>query len=265
MKRSFTTNEFYHIFDRGVDKRKIFLDKNDYLRFIHDLYEFNDVKPALPFSRRNSTRSLIKKSKNVGSRVSNMRVSSMSNIKVSNIMPDMKPRDRSENRDILVKIHAFVLMPNHYHILLEQAKENGVSLFMRKLHTGYTKGFNLKHKRVGHLLQGPFKSIQVENDIHLGFLICYLHANVLDLWRTNWKKEKLNDSDFKKVFKFLEGYQWSSHLDYLGIKNFPSVINREFLLDFFDGAEGYKNFFIDWLKQYKNNIKHIKDLVFKEI
>jgi hypothetical protein len=168
-------------------------------------------------------------------------------------------------------------MPNHHHLLVEQIKEGGVSLFMRKLHSGYTNAFNLRYKRKGHLFQGPFKSIHVENDIHLGFLICYLHSNPLDLWKINWKKNNLTDSETKEALKFLEKYRWSSHPDYLGLKNFPSLINKalinkalinkaliskEFLLEFFDGREGYKDFFVDWLSQYKKNINYLEELIF---
>ena len=185
MKRSFTTNEFYHIFDRGVDKRKIFLDKRDYIRFMHDLYEFNDINPAKQFFR------FKKEEENVGNRVSNI----VSNIE-SNIVLSAGRR-----REVLVKIHAFVLMPNHYHLLVEQIKEGGITLFIRKLHVGYTKAFNSRYKRVGHLLQGPFKSIHIEDDIHLGFLICYLHSNPLDLWKANWKKNKLTDLEIKQALK----------------------------------------------------------------
>lgn len=236
MRRSFTTNEYYHVFDRGVDKRKIFIDKNDYIRFIHDLYEFNDSKPAIEFSRL--------KAENVGSRTSHI-----------------EGLGRNK-RDVLVKIHAFVLMPNHHHLLVEQMKEGGITLFMRKLHTGYTKAFNLKYKRTGHLFQGPFKSIPIEDDVRVGFLICYLHSNPLDIWKSNWKKSGLIDSEAKKALKFLEKYRWSSYLDHLAIKNFPSVIDKEFLLEFFDGAEGYKSFFIDWLRQYQKNVEHVRDFIF---
>jgi len=257
MKRSFTTNEFYHIFDRGVDKRKIFLDNRDYIRFIHDLYEFNDINPAPEFSRCYREEKGEEKAKNVGSRVSHI---------VPHIKPEEDMRQR-RSRVELVKVHGFVLMPNHHHLVLEQIKEGGVSLFMRKLHAGYTNAFNLRYKRKGHLFQGPFKSIHVENDIHLGFLICYLHSNPLDLWKINWKKNKLTDSETKGALKFLEKYRWSSHPDYLGLKNFPSLINKaliskEFLLEFFDGREGYKDFFVDWLSQYKKNINYLKELIF---
>jgi len=155
-----------------------------------------------------------------------------------------------------------VLMPNHHHLLIEPVREEGISLFIRKVHGGYSRAFNLKHKRKGHLFESPFKVIRVEDDIHLGFLICYLHSNPLDLWKSNWKEDKLTDSEIRQALKFLEKYHWSSHLDYLGIKNFPSVISKEFLLEFFDGTEGYKRFFIDWLVQYKKNIKHVRDIIF---
>lgn len=270
MRRSFTTNEFYHIFDRGVDKRKIFLDNRDYIRFIHDLYEFNDINPAPEFSRCYSKNV---GSRNVGSRVSH--IERVSHIKLEEDMEESaeKGMRRRRERVELVRVHGFVLMPNHHHLVVEQIKEGGVSLFMRKLHSGYTNAFNLRYKRKGHLFQGPFKSIHVEDDIHLGFLICYLHSNPLDLWKINWKKkinwkrDKLTDSETKAALKFLEKYRWSSHSDYLGLKNFPSLINKaliskEFLLEFFDGREGYKDFFIDWLKQYKKNINYLKELIF---
>jgi len=254
MWRHFNTNEFYHIYDRGVDKRKLFLDKSDYIRFVHDLYEFNDRNPALEFSRRKDIRG-----QNVGSRVSH--IVPYRTLRIKGLDKGKIGEDR---RDVLVRIHAFVLMPNHYHILVEQIKDSGISLFMRKINTGYTRAFNQRYKRNGHLFQGPFKSIHVENDVHLGFLICYLHSNSLDLWRSNWKGIKITEPEIEQALKFLEKYKWSSHLDYLGIKNFSSVVSKDFLLEFFDGIKGYKEFFIDWLRQYKKSIEHIKELIFKK-
>ncbi len=234
MKRSFVTNEFYHLFNRGVDKRKIFMDRNDYVRFIHDLYEFNDVNPAPEFSRRD---------KNVGFR-----------------KPHMEPSaEISRVRDLLVNVHAFVLMPNHHHELIEQITEGGISLYMRKIHAGYANAFNLKYERSGHLFQGSFKAVHVKGDIQLAHLVCYIHSNPLDLWKPNWKEKKLTGMEIREALKFLENYRWSSHLDYSGIKNFPSVIHQDFLLKFFGGTEGYKKFFVDWLKQYEKRVEAIQD------
>ncbi len=238
MSRILATNEFYHLYDRGVDKRKIFLDRSDYLRFIHDLYEFNDTNPAPQFSRRD---------KNVGFQ-----------------KPNIKTPKASRSRDLLVNLHAFVAMPNHHHELAEQLKESGISLFMRKLHGGYANAFNLKRERSGHLFQGPFKDVHIENNIQLAHLVCYIHSNPLDLWKPGWKKKRLAAGELKEALNFLENYRWSSHLDYLGIRNFPSVIHKEFLLKFFGGTEGYKKFFIDWLKQYQKNVDSIQDLTLEQ-
>jgi len=234
MRRSFSTNEFYHLFNRGVDKRKILLNKSDYIRFIHDLYEFNDVNPAIQFSRL----SMSNTGSNVGSRVSNIKT-----------------------REILVNLYAFVLMPNHHHLLAQQLKEKGISLFMRKLHAGYTNAFNLKYERSGHLFQGSFKDVYVKNDLQLAHLICYIHSNPLDLWKPGWKEKRLTRSEIKEALKFLENYRWSSHLDYLGIKNFPSITERSFLREFFEETGGYRKFFIDWLEQYEGKIGDVQHFI----
>lgn len=259
MKRKFFNDEFYHIFNQGTDKRRIYSDKSDYLRFIHDLYEFNNSNSAIEFSRSYN----IEKLKVSGKFVPNL------NSHEENLgkgwSREKKKDDKKSNknsRDKLVNIYAFVMMPNHHHILAEQIQANGISLFMSKLHGGYSRAFNLKYKRSGHLFQGPFKSIHIKDDIHSGFLICYLHSKPLDFWKKNWRDKRLNDQEIKQALKFLEKYKYSSHLDYAGKKNFAPVISREFLLDFFDGTKGYNEFFVDWLKQYQKNIKYIKENIF---
>ena len=189
MSREFTINEFYHLYDRGVEKRNIFIDKNDYLRFIHDLYEFNDAKPAPPYVRR--------KESNVGRATSYI------------------------EREILVNLHAFSLMPNHHHLLIEQLKDGGIYLFMKKLHGGYARAFNEKHKRSGYLFQGRYKDVYIKDDRQLTYLVCYIHSNPLELWKKNWKEKQLTKSEINEALKVLEKYRWSSHLDYLGIKIFP--------------------------------------------
>lgn len=235
MRRRFNIGEFYYLFNKGVDKGKIYLEKGDYGRFIYDLYEFNDVKPASQF-------------RNVG------RATLPTGRQASNI--------EKRKREPLIDIQAFVLMPNHYLLMASQIQQNGLPLFMRKLHGGYSRYFNNKYKRNGHLFQGVFKHKHVKDDIHLGFLICYIQAKPLDLWKSNWKEKQLTDQEIKQALKFLEKYKWSSHRDYLGIKTYPSVISKQFLLEFFDGTKGYREFFIDWLRQYKKNIKHLSEYLF---
>ncbi len=205
---------FYHIFNRGVEKREIFVDNSDRIRFVHDLYEFNDENPASEFSR-------------------------------------IKKESKARQRVKLVKLLAFCLMPNHHHLLCEEEKSGRISLFMKKLHGGYARAFNEKHRRSGYLFQGRYKKVKIESDSHLLQEVCYIHANPLKLWRSNWKEDKLTSIEVEEAVQFLEGYRWSSHLDYLGKNNFPSVTEREFLTRIFDKYEGYKSFFVNWLKFFE--------------
>ncbi|MBU3923015.1 transposase [Patescibacteria group bacterium] len=235
MKRNFKTNEFYNIYNQGVDKRKVFCDQNDKNRFIHNLYEFNDDSPAIEFSRRY-------KEKDVGS-------------------PSSDGQKSLKQKSNLLNLYAFILMPDYYCLLVQQTKQQGISSFMRKINTGYTKFFNKKNNRQGYLFQGSFKAVHVDDDIRFGFLICYIHSRPLINWKPDWEIKKLTNQDIEKAMKFLEKYQWSSHLEYIGKRKNTSIINKEFLLDFFDGTNSYKEFFIDYLKGYKKNIDYIKDLL----
>src|SRR3989344_8765609 len=131
-----TEGQFVHVLNRGVDKRKIFMDKQDYLRFIHDLFEFNDTEPA-----NNLTYFFRKESMDVG-----------------------RPYIERRPRKLLVKILAFCLMPNHYHLLLQPCVENGIPLFIKKLNGGHAKYFNERYKRRGALFQGKYKSVAVTTE-----------------------------------------------------------------------------------------------------
>lgn len=226
--------EIYHVLNRGVDKRKIFLDNQDYFRFIHDLFEFNDE------DRVNTTFYYFNKSNDIASR------------KI-----DLKKERKS--RKLLVDIHAFVLMPNHYHILLSSRKEAGISKFIKKLNMGYAKYFNQKYERKGALFEGRYKFILVKDDAHFIHLPFYIHLNPLDLSFSGWREREIKN--YEKSINFLENYRWSSHLDYLGKKNFPSVINKKLLLDFFEGEDGYKKSIYEWLKNLDTEeIEELKDV-----
>ncbi len=211
--------ELYHILNRGVDKRKIFLDEKDYFRAIHDLFEFNDVNPS-----NNLTYFFQKKSMDVG-----------------------HPYIKEKKRKLLVKIHAFSLMPNHYHLLLSSVADNGIPLFMKKLNGGYAKYFNKKYKRNGALFEGKYKRIKIKDEAHFIHLPYYIHLNPLDLTAPEWRERKLKN--LKESMKFLDLYRWSSHLDYIGKKNFPSVTQRDFLLKFFGDQKQYKHSIEKWLEE----------------
>lgn len=221
MRPRIVIGNFYHVLNRGVDKRKIFLDNKDYFRFIHDLFEFNDVQNVY----------------NVGY--------FLKNIDVGRQYID-GDKDNKRSRKLLVNIHAFCLMPNHYHLLLSQVVDNGISKFIKKLNGGYSKYFNERYERDGSLFQGRYKCVSIQKDSHFLHIPYYIHLNPLDLYFPEWREKKI--SNHSKAIAFLENYKWSSHLDYLGKKNFPSVTQRKFLEDFWSGKEEYRKSIYGWLK-----------------
>jgi len=224
-KVKFINDGIYHSYNRGVEKRDIFLDKQDYFRFIHDLFEFNDQAPAGKFSQ-----------------FSQAQKQQQSEVQQSEAgLPIVEPRK------LLVEILAFCLMPNHYHLLLKQKREGGMVQFMQKLGTGYTNYFNQKYKRVGGLFQGNFKAISVIQQDYLNYLLYYIHFNPLDLFELGWRVGEINN--YQKAIEFLNSYRWSSHLDYLGKKNFPSVTQRRFILKILGGEENYQQSIENWLKE----------------
>lgn len=206
------------------------MDDKDYLRFVHDLFEFNDQDPV----------------SNTSYHFKNMEV---------------QPRyftERKKPRKLLVEILIFTLMPNHFHLLLRQKEEGGIVKFMQKLGTGYTMYFNQKHERVGGLFQGRFKAVMIEQEAHFMYLPHYIHLNPLEL---NYRGS--TSIDWKDAMYFLKNYRWSSFPDYVGNKNFPSVTQREFLLGILGGKEHYKKETISWLKEKKENEKNLEGI--KEI
>lgn len=229
----FVNGEVYHIFNRGVEKRDIFLDDKDYFRMVHDLFEFNDKNPAFNHSF---------------SRFPN--VAQFSEVRPLKIA-------RREPRKLLVEILAWCLMPNHYHLLIRQLKDNGITEFTRKLGTGYTLYFNQKYERSGVLFEGRFKVRHVVDNYHFMHLPFYIHANALDLIEPGWREGKIGN--LEKIKEFLKVFKWSSHLDYAGEKNFPSVSQREFILKLYQGEKEYFNSFQKWLKEM--DMKKIKEVV----
>jgi len=200
--------EILHTLNRGVDKREIFLDDQDRFRFIHDLFEFNNQEWASTAVYR--------------------RFKQCDDIACRHIAEERK------SRKLLVDIHSFCLMPNHYHLLLTPRVENGIPKFMKKVDMGYAKYFNEKYERKGALFEGRYKSVLVKDQAHLLYLPHYIHLNPLDLIAPEWRDGKLRD--YKGATDFLTNYRWSSFLDYEGKKNFPSLTSRNFINGMFGGA-----------------------------
>ncbi|PIP18094.1 MAG: hypothetical protein COX43_00625 [Parcubacteria group bacterium CG23_combo_of_CG06-09_8_20_14_all_35_9] len=221
---TFINDEFYHIYNRGVEKRKIFLSEEDYYRFVHDLYEFNDEDVT----------------------INNFRI--------------IKSKRSPKLRKLLVDIICWCLMPNHYHLLLRQLREGGISKFLQKLGTGYTNYFNWKYKRSGVLFQGKSKAVQIKTDTQLTHTSRYIHINSVELIEPNWKERGIKD--WKKVKEFLNSYRWSSYPDYIGKDNFPSLIKKDFLLGYFNDSEReYKKFVEEWVV---GDVEIIKELTLED-
>ncbi len=221
IKPQFVIGEIYHIYNRGVEKRNVFLKDSDFLRFIYDLSEFNDEGSAIPLKLRQKRY-------------------------------EVEPRTSFAKKP-LVDILAFSLMPNHFHLLLREKKEKGIIRFMQKLGTGYTMYFNKKQERVGSLFQGRFKAKLINREEYLEYILYYIHFNCLKLIDPKWSEKMIQD--YQKAINQLETYRWSSHLDYIGTKNFPSVTQREFLLKIIGGEEEYKNTIKEWLRSISQKVK----------
>jgi len=146
-KIDFTTHEYYHIYNRGVDGRVIFPVPQDIKRFYQSLIEFNTLLP-------------------IGS------------IYENTFRKDGHARDMLDPpQDRLVNFICYCLNPNHFHLILEQVSERGIEKFMHRLGVGYSKYFNQKYKRVGSLFQGTFKAIHVSSNEYLLHLSAYINLN----------------------------------------------------------------------------------------
>lgn len=233
-KIKFVKGGIYHIFNRGVEKRNIFQNDADRWRFLQGLYLFNDEE--------NST-NLLWKLENEKGRL-NFRT-----------LKDFIEREHKERKP-LVRIMADCLMPNHYHLIVEEVKDNGISAFMHKIGTGYAGYFNKKHERVGSLFQGTFKASQVDKDLYLQYLLIYLNVvNPGELVEPELKERGVKDADM--IIKFAAEYPWSTHQEYLGKRN-SIIIDKGPLGDFFSAPIKYREFAKDILLTKKfNAVSHL--------
>lgn len=185
------TEEIYHIYNRGTEKRDIYLQPSDFKRFVQTFsyYQFSQAK---------------------------IKFSQFTKQKLSSILtlPDNKQ----------VEIICFCLMPNHFHFLIRQTKEGGISIFMSQLSNSFTKYFNVKYKRVGALLQGTFKAELIQNDEQLIHTSRYIHINPI----------------VSGLVKSLENYKWSSYQEY--ITNQSVICSIDKVLELFSSPADYIEF-----------------------
>ena len=196
-KFEFQTGEFYHIYNRGVDKREVFLDKWDYVRFLRSMREFNRLEATGGFYRKFLASRFRGSTPNLG----------------------VEPLDKGKLADII----AYCLNPNHYHFLLKQMVDGGISEFLKRLSGGYTSYFNFKNNRSGYLFQGRYKAIHVKSDSYLLWLSGYINGN----------------AEIHRIAK-AENWIWGSYLDYTG-KRRGMLCNKNIILSQFETIEEYRD------------------------
>jgi len=174
-----------HIFNRGNNREKIFRDEQDYTAFIFRIalalgYTDDELKNfiKIPYSR-------------------------------IRITPSPKGT---------FKLHAFCLMPNHFHLLIEQCGDSSVSDLISKICTSFSMYINKKYNRVGHVFQERFKSVLIESNNQLMWISSYIHMNPV--------KDKISTEPSL--------YEWSSYKEFMDKRNLP-IVYKDLLLEVFDG------------------------------
>lgn len=183
-------SNIYHIYNRGNNKEKIFYDEQDKRAFLFRL------GLVLGFDEDDLNQCEITKSQ--------------------------KSRIRITGKKGLFKLHAFCLMPNHFHLIVEQTSDLSISNMILRVCTSFVKYINAKYERVGHLFQDQFKSVTLESNSQLMLLTSYIHMNPV--------KDGLVSSP--------EEYIWSSFIDIVGKRNIP-IINKDFLLELFGNETSF--------------------------
>ena len=210
----FINNELYHIYNRGVDKRDIFSDQYDIDRFYQSMREFNSTDP-------------------IGSIFEN----SFKN-----------PLGGSTSKSRLVNLVAYCFNPNHYHLILEQLVDNGISIFMQRL-GGYTMYFNEKYKRSGALFQGKYKVKHITSNDYLLHLSAYINLN-----------DQVHGFD-NHNYNFEIKSSWQEYIDK---ENRENLCRKDIVLDQFKSIKEYGNFAreaLTLMQKKKEDDKELKGLI----
>jgi len=202
-KETFAPGEFYHLYNRGTEKRKIFLDKKDYEYFMYLMYICNTTK----------------------------------SIETRKIGKDFDPEET------IVNIGVYCLMPNHFHILVREKIDGGISKYMLKLMTSYSMYFNKKYERSGRLYGGKFKSTYINNDRYMKYIYSYIHLNPAKLIDKHWKENKTKNNI--TILNYISSYPYSSLSEYLNSR-FKIINPKPFPLYFKKPNEHKKELF-EWL------------------
>lgn len=209
----------YHVFNRGVNKRPIFKSKYEYNRFLLLLRFYNSLEYPVKFSK--FIKLSVDQRKEIWNRLG---------------------REKTHT-DILT----YCLMPNHFHLLLKQNSENGISKLLGNLQNSYARYFNIKNERIGHLFQGQFKAVKIDGEEQLLHVSRYIHLNPYS-------------SAIVKKIEDLENYEWSSLREYINKIPFK-LCSKESIMTSFKNPENYKKFVFD-NADYQKELENIKHLTF---
>lgn len=194
--KQYLENGYYHLYNRGVEKRKIFLDDQDFKVFLSYLKEYLEPIDKQTLLKQQYLVHYIQRDK---------------------IAKQLRRNNFSDNINLL----AYCLMPNHFHLLIRQNMARGIESFMKSLLTRYVMYFNKKYKRIGGLFQSTYKAVLIKTDEQLLYLSRYIHlnppyqglsllenaysslGNYLGKWGTKWVKPKSILDFFSKTNKNL--------------------------------------------------------------
>lgn len=198
-----SVDEYYHVYNRGAHKRIIFHDVTDYARFLFLILYFQSAIGFDQVSR--CVRRFVKH-----------RVFDIDETDASQIISGR-----------YVELISFCLMPNHFHLILREVQEGGIARYMQRVLNSYTKYYNAKYETSGHLFQGPYKAVHIEDNEQLLHLSAYIHRNPREL--PQWKNKE-------------RGYEWSSYQDYVSKSRWGKLLSTELILEQFTTVDEYEKF-----------------------
>jgi len=215
--KTYVDHTYYHVYNRGVEKRKIFLDHEDYVTFLGCLKLY--LSPPKPIDRRFAL---------------TVHGDTQSDTLDKTVyVPSRQPSNYTNN----IELVAYCLMPNHFHLLLRSIEKDSMSRFMRSLTTRYSMHFNKKYERIGSLFQGPYKAVMIEQESQFLWVTKYIHQNP------------------RSLIANLSDYQYSSYANYVGKIRQP-WLHTENILTYFSQTNPhntYQNFVEETLTNQSEN------------
>ena len=218
----FAPDEYFHIYNRAIEERLIFGDDWDKARFIISALFFQGENSSLHFSEITKRIFFILKLKPQTKErhsMSSINLADKLNVRFGTLEKILNSRT--------VELVEFCLMPNHFHLILKEFQDGGISKYMQRLGDSFTKYFNARHNRRGHVFESRFNAVHVDSNEYLLPLSVYIHKNPYKLKEWRGREEK---------------YPWSSFQDFLGDNRWGKFLNPSIILEQFNNGEDYKRF-----------------------